>query len=696
MKVKKVVNTVMLIGLITIILGTTIVYGAPLPKDFREKLENMRSASAVYDRNGKLIGNLYHYRRIWTPISKVTSHLQNAVVAVEDSRFYSHKGIDFRGIARATVNNLKPGGYMEGGSTITQQLAKISLLTSERTISRKFKDMSLAVQIEQTYSKKEILELYLNSIYLAHGNVGVEAASRYYFNKTANELKLEEAALIAGMIRSPENYSPLKDPAKAKDRRNLVLKKMLEQKYITHFEYQKAKDAKLNIVKQSEAVAVGGYFLDYIKDYLVTHEGFTEEELRFGGYKIYTTLDLNYQREAERTMVQLPRIASAKIQPQGALVSLGVTNGEILAMVGGRNYTQSQYNRSVNSYRQPGSAIKPFVYATAIEKGYTAATIIEDQPLEITLPNGTVWVPENYERQFRGPVTLRVGLRHSLNTVAVQLLQQLGLDTVVEQIERMGITSLVKKGTKNDLNLAPLALGGLTKGVTPLELTAAYLTFPNLGVYIKPNAIRRIANRNGEVIKRFQPEKKAVLSAQTSYIMTMLMQDVVERGTGQKAKLLNCPVAGKTGTTSDYTNAWFVGYTPEVITTVWIGNDRQEQPMKYKERIITSGAAAELWNGYMKQITANQVAKNFTEPTGIVWADVDPDTGQAVIPGFFNNNTYKEVFNENNIPASYAYKLWYKFFKGKKEAETGENNLDDSDDSIDLTNTDQVESSEQF
>lgn len=652
--------------IILFLVSTALVYGAALPKNMRAKLENIQRASSVYDRNGKMIGNLYYYRRIWVSVSKIPVNLQNAVVAIEDNRFYSHNGIDLKGLARAAIHNLIPGGAMEGGSTITQQLAKISLLTSERTLSRKVQDITLAMQIEETYTKKEILELYLNSIYLAHGNVGVEAASRYYFNKSVNQLGLAESALLAAMIRSPENYSPLKNPNEAKSRRNLVLKKMLEYKYITNAQYNAATASKLNIVKQSNASAVGGYFLDYIRDYLIKTKDFTEEELRFGGYKIYTTLDLGFQKEAEQTMRQLPTIPSAKVQPQGALISLDSKTGAILAMVGGRNYSDSQYNRSILAYRQPGSAIKPFVYATALEKGLTAASVFEDKPLTITLADGKVWSPDNYDHKFRGPLTLREALRNSVNTVAVQLLQQVGVETVAEQMERMGINSLVKQGSVNDVNLAPLALGGLTKGVTPLELSAAYLPFPNLGLYVEPTALIKIVDRDGRVVKRFTAEKKAVLSSQTAYIMTMLMKDVIEQGTGQRARLPERWAAGKTGTSSDYTNAWFVGYTPEVLTTIWIGNDRQDQPMQYKGRSIGSSSAAELWGSYMKSITSGKPVTDFEEPAGIVWASVDSETKLAV-PGFMHDGTYQEVFNEDNIPASQAYKVWSWFFPNKNK-----------------------------
>jgi penicillin-binding protein 1A len=652
-----------IIIVIIFIFGAATVYGATLPRNMRQKLENLQTASAVYDRHNRLIGNLYYYRRIWIDFNKIPKTLRNAVIAIEDSRFYQHNGIDLRGMARAVYHNLIPGGAMEGGSTITQQLAKISLLSSERTLTRKVRDITLAMQIEQTYTKDEILTMYLNSVYLAHGNVGVEAASRYYFGKPASRLELPEAALLAGLIRSPENYSPLKSPGAARERRNLVLQKMLEQKYITKAQYKTAAATGVHIVRSGELVTVGGYFLDYVRECLLK-SGFTEDELRLNGYKIYTTLDLNLEKAAERTMLQLPKTSGSKTQPEGALVSLDPKTGAIEAMVGGRSYAASQYNRSIRSYRQPGSAIKPFVYATALEKGFTAATVIEDKPLTIVLPNGKRWSPENYDRIYRGPLTLREALRDSINTVAVQLLQEVGVDAVAEQMERMGIRSLVKRGDNNDLSLAPLSLGGLTKGVTPLELTAAYVPFANLGVYVKPYAVQKVTDRQGNLVKRFKVEKHSVLSPQTAYIVTSLLKDVIERGTGRRAKLER-PAAGKTGTSSDYTNAWFVGYTPDLVTSIWIGNDRQDQPMRYKSGNIGSAAAAELWGSYMKQSeSSGQAAPDFEEPPGIVWADVNRDTGKAV-PGFLSRNTYKEVFNENNVPESGVYKVWKWFFPGR-------------------------------
>jgi penicillin-binding protein 1A len=650
-----------------------IVAGAVLTKDMRSKLENMRLASEVYDRNGKLIGNLFYYRRIWTPIERIPVNLQHAVVAVEDARFYQHNGIDLKGMARAVIKDLIPGGGpLEGGSTITQQLAKIVLLSSERTLGRKIQDISYALEIEKTYTKQEILEFYLNSIYLAHGNVGVEAAARYYFGKSVSGLSLDQTAMLAGIIRSPEYYSPFKHPKQARERRNLVLKKMLEQKYINTSQYKLAERQGLHTAPPSETASVGAYFLDYVHDYLVKEGKFSEEELRYGDYNIYTTLDISMQREAERALNTIPSY-TAKTQPQAALITLNPVNGEILAMVGGRDYGKSQLNRCIKAYRQPGSAIKPIVYATALEKGYTAASIFEDKPLNIQLPDGKEWKPENYDHTFQGKMTLREALRQSVNTVAVQLLQAVGVDNVFEQAERMGITSLVKHGAINDRNLAPLALGGLTKGVTPLELASAYTSFANKGLLSKPLAVLKVVDGHGKVLKEYQREEpKEVLTPQTAYIMTTLLKDVVDVGTGIRARLPDRPAAGKTGTTSDYTNAWFVGYTPDLLTAIWIGNDRQEQRMVYKEGNIGSALAAGIWGNYMSRVTANRPVFDFMEPEGIVWVDVNPETGQAV-PGWFTGNSYKEVFAEKNVPQGNLYRFWHWLFPGKKPSPTPEN-----------------------
>ena len=296
----------------------------------RQKLENIRLASIVYDRHGRVVGNLYDYRRVWVPLSQIPVTLQRAVVAIEDARFYKHKGIDFRAMGRALVHNIIPGGEVEGGSTITQQLAKISLLSHERTVTRKAQDIFYALKIEQAYTKKEILELYLNNIYLGHGNIGVEAASRYYFGKPVESLNLAESALLAGIIRSPENYSPVKHPKTSKARRNLVLKKMFALKWINKNQYQAAVAQEVKTVKQKESAMVAGYFLDYIKGYLLKN-GFSEEQLRFGGYRVYSTLDAEYQKKAEQIMALYPEKVPAAIQPQGALLTLSPESGEIRA-----------------------------------------------------------------------------------------------------------------------------------------------------------------------------------------------------------------------------------------------------------------------------------------------------------------------------------------------------------------------------
>lgn len=680
---------IVIIGLSIFVVCSVLIYAADLNRDMRQKLENIRRASSVYDRNGRLVGNLYYYKRIWTSFDRFPQDVKNAVIAIEDSRFYQHNGIDLKGMTRAFLRNITPGGGMEGGSTITQQLAKIALLTSERTLTRKVQDINYALQIEKVYTKDEILELYLNSVYLAHGNIGIEAAARFYFNKSASRLSLPESAMLAGLIQSPENYSPVKDPKKARNRRNTVLKKMLEQKYITKEQYDKAVATPIKIVKQTTNASAGAYFLDYIKEYLIKHEGFTEEQLRFGGYKIYSTLDLSCQREAEKIMAALPKVP-ARTQPQGALVTIDPKTGGILAMVGGTNYSTSQYNRTINSYRQPGSAIKPFVYATALEQGYTAATIFEDKPLTITLPDGKEWKPENYDRKYRGRMTLREALRNSVNSVAIQLLQEVGIEAVANQMERMGITSLVRKGKAHDLHLAPLSLGGLTKGVTPMELALAYVPFANEGNYAKAFPIVKIADRHGNLLKEFKPEIKPVLSPQTAYIITMLMKDVVDQGTGVRAKLPDRPAAGKTGTSSDYTNAWFVGYTPEMLTVVWVGNDRQDQPMIYKGMNIGSSTAADLWGSYMKTATRGLPVSDFKEPPGIVWANVDPNTGEAV-PDWSGKETYREVFNENNVPKSPMYRIWRWFFPGKKEVRP---QTDESQEPIESENVENQEKEE--
>jgi penicillin-binding protein 1A len=570
--------------------------------NLRAELEKSKIASTVYDRSGVPIVSLYAKTRLWAPLEVIPLKLQQAYVATEDSRFYQHKGIDFRGIMRAIYQDLKIHKKAQGGSTITQQLVKNLFFSHEKNIGRKVMEMAYAIRIEQQYSKKQILEMYLNSIYLGHGAWGVEAASRVYFGKSVQELTLNEAALLAGLAKSPEYYSPFRNPGAALERRNLVLRLMRKNGYLNEAEWRRNRDKPLQMLNTPGSTYVGAYFVDYIIDILSRQTSYSEAYIRTAGLKVYTTMDLKIQKEAEQVIASLPagfRDQWGVAQPQGALVAINPENGAILGMVGGRRFSAAENNRSYQIHRQPGSAIKPFVYAAALEKGWTPATQVLDQPLQIPV-NGRIWQPQNYDDKYRGWISLREALEESVNTVAVELVRKLGVENVFTLAKRMGLESLVSGGTTNDVGLAPLALGGLTKGVTLLELTGAYSAFANEGIHSYPFGILSVYNHNGGLVYRGRVRRRRVIQPGTAKDLTGMMEGVIQRGTGKRARLPQG--AGKTGTTNGNTNGWFIGYTPSLLAGIWLGNDRANQSLMVRGIALGSGKAAELWGEFMRQI----------------------------------------------------------------------------------------------
>jgi penicillin-binding protein 1A len=570
--------------------------------NLRAELEKSKIASTVYDRKGEPIVSLYAKTRLWAPLEAIPLQLQQAYVATEDSRFYQHKGIDFRGILRAVYQDLKIHRKAQGGSTITQQLVKNLFFSHEKDIGRKVMEMAYAIRIEQQYSKKQILEMYLNSIYLGHGAWGVEAASRVYFGKSVRELTLNEVALLAGLAKSPEYYSPFRNPRAALERRNLVLRLMRKYGYLNETEWRRNRVKPLQMLSTPGNTYVGAYFVDYIIDVLSRRTNYSEADIRTAGLKVYTTMDRNVQKAAEQVITSLPagsRDQWGVLQPQGALVAINPENGAILGMVGGRRFSAAEINRSYQIHRQPGSAIKPFVYAAALEDGWTPDTQVLDQPLQISV-NGRIWQPQNYDDKYRGWISLREALEDSVNTVAVELVRQLGMEKVFALARRMGLESLVRGGTTNDLGLAPLALGGLTKGVTLLELTGAYSAFANEGIRSEPFGILSVYNHSGGLVYRGRVQRQRVIREDTASDLTGMMEGVIQRGTGKRARLSRG--AGKTGTTNGNTNGWFIGYTPSLLAGIWLGNDRANQPLVAQGVALGSGKAAELWGDFMRQV----------------------------------------------------------------------------------------------
>ncbi|HHV94648.1 MAG TPA: penicillin-binding protein 1A [Firmicutes bacterium] len=615
-----------------------------------------RLTTYVYDANGEVLTRFFTENRVEVSIDRIPRYLHDAILAAEDDGFYEHHGIDFKAVVRAVIADIRAGAKVQGASTITMQLARTAFLTQKKLWTRKLQEVLWAVQIERKYSKEEILEAYLNIINFGHGAYGVQAASEMYFGKSVEELTLPEAALLAAIPKSPVYYSPISYPEAALNRRNWILGRMADLGYITRAEAEAAKTVPIQLVERKPREKVAPYFIDYVLQELLERYG--EDMVYGGGLKVYTTLDLNMQRIAEEVLLKaLPngRVDKNGLhQPQGALVAIDPRNGHIKAMVGGRG--EDKFNRAVQAKRQPGSAMKPFIYTVAIEKGYTPATVMVDEPVEYVMPNGQTWSPQNYHRDYRGPITLREALELSINVVAVKLLDEVGIRDVVDLAKKMGITTLVEEGRYNDLGLAPLALGGLTHGVTLLEIVSAYGVFANQGVKVPPVAITKVVDADGNVIYEHKAQGYRVISEQTAYIMNDMLKGVVERGTGRQAAI-GRPAAGKTGTAQNYTNGWFIGYTPSLAAGIWMGDDEQSQEMVYKGVRYGSWNTAEMWSDFMRRVLKDTPVEDFPKPEGIVEGIlIDTKTGllardNGTIP---TSEMRYEIFIEGTEPKEYS------------------------------------------
>lgn len=550
---------------------------------------NLVAATQVFDINGQLISKLFEENRIVVTVNNISPYVQHAIIANEDTRFYNHYGVDPIGIIRAIVVNIRMGQLVEGGSTITQQLAKNMFLTQERTLTRKIKEVILALIIERRFSKQEIMQAYLNQIYFGEGAYGVEAAAQLYFGKHAKGLSLSESALLAGLPRGPNIYSPYVNMQAALDRRAMVLAGMVKEGYITEKQAAQANAEPISVAGKKKRVVQASYFLDYIANELVGRYG--TNRVYKGGLKVYTTLDIQQQQAAEAVLGER----------QGAVLSLDPKTGYVKAMVGGRNYEESQINRVFTEVRQPGSAFKPFLYAAALNQGRTANDIIIDEPINI---NG--YSPLNYDKKYRGTVTLKKALRWSVNIVAVKLGQQIGIDEVLSLGTAMGITTL----TPEDNNLAS-ALGGLTQGVNLWELTTAYTAFANSGILSKPVAILKVLDENDQVLEEAKLTQQSVLTPETAYILTDMLKDALQDGTATPANL-GRPAAGKTGTTDNYETAWFIGYTPDILVGIYVGNDNR------KPTGISGTGVSALWGKMVYKLVANTPPTDFPIPSNVV------------------------------------------------------------------------------
>ncbi|MBO8129470.1 MAG: penicillin-binding protein 1A [Peptococcaceae bacterium] len=607
------------------------------------------NATRIYDKNGELITRIGQENRVPVDIKQVPPIVKKAVLAAEDSRFYQHHGIDFRRIAAAAWHDITSGNLTaQGASTITQQLVKNSFLSPDKSFKRKIQEVFLAIQVERHYTKDEILEMYLNRMYFGEGAYGIQTASQTYFGKDVQDIEApEEAALLAGLLQAPSYYSPFQNPEAALQRRNIVLNEMLENGFITPEQAAEAKNKPLKLGDKTPLAQQYPYpyFIDYVTEQLVAEFG--EAKVFREGLKVYTTLDPEIQQAAEAALADKDNFPTSQrddkgtLQPQAAIVTLDPHTGHIKAIVGGREHTQRrQWNRATRTQRQPGSAFKPIIsYGPGIEYlGMGPATVIDDIPLEF--PN---WDPKNYDGKYRGLITMRTALTWSINMPAIQVLERVGLQRATKFAEKLGITSLVPE----EEGLA-LALGGLNKGITPLQMAAAYGAFANLGVYVKPTAITRVENNEGNLIKDYEPIRKRAMKPTTAYLITDQLRSVVNRGTGKNARMGDRPVAGKTGTTDKRENIWFVGYTPELVTAVWMGYDDATKSLS--KGSYGGTYCARIWRQVMTAALKNTPIRNFPRPPGIVTATVDSKSGLLPGPLTPPEHQVTDLFARNTVP----------------------------------------------
>jgi 1A family penicillin-binding protein len=590
----------------------------------------------IYDDNDELVTELHVERRIFVPLTQIPQSLRDAVIATEDRRFYHHWGVDPVGIARAVVQNYRRGRIVEGGSTITQQLTKVLFLTPDKSLERKMKEVVLALELERRYSKDRILEMYLNQVYFGHGAYGVEAASRTYFGKSVSELTVRESALIAGLPRAPTTYSPFEHGDLAKKRREVVLRRMVEYGSVKEPEARRLAKTDLGLIPPERRRTTGQYFLEYVQQLLETKYG---ADLVFkGGLNVYTTLHPTMQLAAEQALREGLKSLEGRTNnarpgehPEGAIVTIEPQTGYVRAIVGGYDFFRSEFNRAVQAKRQPGSAFKPFVYIAALESGFTAASRIDDSPVSYPVGrNGQAWKPENYDRKFRGSTTLQQALEESVNIVTVKLEERVGVNHTVRVARKLGITSALN---------TDLTLGLGSSDLTLLEITSAYATFANQGTWLPPTAIRHVTDPQGKLLEETVPQGREALSPETAYVITSMLRGVVERGTGQAAKALGRPVAAKTGTTNDYSNAWFIGFTPRLATGVWVGYDR---PRSLGKDETGSRVAVPIWTAYMSKVLGDSPKEDFPVPDRVVIIPVDLDPSNEcvrVVPMAFVRGT---------------------------------------------------------
>lgn len=672
--------------------------------------------TTLYSDHDEPFATFFEQKRFWIPLDKIPRHLINAIIAVEDAQFYQHRGINFRGIARALLTNLRAMRPVEGGSSITQQLAKLLLLTPEKHLSRKIKEALLAIEIEKRYSKEKILELYLNQVYFGHGAYGVESAAQTYFKKSVDQLNLAEAATLAGLPRAPNYYSPITDKERAIRRRDHVLTRMAERGFITDDQAASASSVTFDEFPFEKTRNLGPYFVEYIRQQL--EERYGTYAVYHGGLKVYTTLNIGAQRSAEAALIEglreidkargfrpphtrsltahgsgkaplsylipkagetlsatvtkiLPKAITVQVgeyhgnialdkvpwlhasQPhqqlqtgmevkvqvssvnkrnktldlnleqdpeiEGAFLAIDPSDGGIKAMIGGYDFERSKFNRALQARRQPGSAFKPFVYAAAFDRGFTPSTIINDAPVSYPLPvagKRTEWRPENYDRIFRGPTTLRYGLEHSINVVAVKLIEQIGVDPVITLAHDLGIESTLRREYALSLGVSEVTLS---------EMVSAFGVFAHSGIRFLPYGIRKVVDSKGALLEEYVPVGQQTMRQETAFILTSVLKGVVERGTGSRARVLGRPVAGKTGTTQEATDAWFIGYTPNLVAGVWVGYDIKRSLGPHES---SATLAVPIWTRFMQRALNDTPPEEFPVPENVASVLVNYSSGR--------------------------------------------------------------------
>ena len=671
--------------------------------------------TTLYSDQDEPFATFYEQKRMWVPLDKMPRHLINGIIAVEDAQFYRHRGINFRGIARALLANIRALRPVEGGSSITQQLAKLLFLTPEKSLSRKVKEALLAIEIERHYPKDKILELYLNQVYFGHGAYGVESAAQTYFKKSVDKLNLSEAATLVGLPRAPNYYSPITDRERAMRRRDHVLTRMLERGFITSEQAAQASSVSFDESLFARTRNLAPYFVEHMRQNL--EENYGTYGVYHGGLKVYTTLNVAMQRSADAALIEglreidkvrgfrplshrastasvpgkvspaylipkageilsgtvtkiLPNAIAVQVgefrgevvfdktpwldasQPdqqfrvgmdvkvqvlsvdrrrkalelsleqdpviEGAFLALDPRDGGIKAMVGGYDFERSKFNRALQARRQPGSAFKPFVYAAAFDRGFTPSTIIEDSPVRYPIivdGKRIEWSPANYDRKFRGPTTLRYGLEHSINVIAVKLIERVGVDPVIDLAHEMGIESNLRREYA-------LALG--VSEVTLAEMVSAFGVLARYGIRFTPYAIRQVIDNKGAVLEEHAPESHRVMREETAFILTNVLKGVVERGTGSRARVLGRPIAAKTGTTQEATDAWFIGYSPSLVAGVWLGYDTKRSLGPHES---SATLAVPIWIRFMERVLKDVPLEDFPVPENVVTVLVNYKSG---------------------------------------------------------------------